>query len=696
VSETRRRARPPHPGPVPGELATEAEIAVHWPEEERVAPPAAVRREANLREPGARERAAGSGFPECFRESAALLDWQEPWEELFDGHDPPFYRWFVGGRLNASANCLDRHLARRGDRVAFHFVPEREEEASEAWTYRRLYERVNELASVLRDELGVRPGDRVTIHLPMTPALPITMLACARIGAVHSVVFAGFTGEACGRRIADSQSRILVTMDRFSRNGQWIEHGRSAERAVRTSAELGQRVDHLLLWRRGAGPPEGGAPSADMRAVEVGAALERHRGRVVAPEPMPSEAPLFLMYTSGTTGRPKGVQHGTGGYLAWVAATARAVLDIHPDDVYWCLADIGWITGHSYIVYGPLALGTSSVLYEGSPTWPDATRPWRIAERFGVTVFHTSPTAIRLLRKLDPDGPGRHATRFRVLATVGEPIEPETWRWYFEVVGRGSAAIVDTWWQTETGGVLCSTLPGLDPMKPGSTGPPVPGIRPAVLDDGGRALAAGSGRAGSLVLLDPWPGRMQTIWGDRERFLATYFARFCRDATSRDWRDWPYVTGDAALLAADGYLRILGRLDDVINVAGHRLGTKELESACLTVEGVAEAAVVPVLDAVRGKRPEVFVSLRPGAREPEGIPARVAGAIEAEIGKVARPRAVHVIPDLPKTRSGKILRRVLAGLANRTEIGDLTTLANPSVVEAIRELLARADEEREP
>jgi acetyl-CoA synthetase len=429
VSETRRRARPSHPGPVPGELATEAEIAVHWPEEERVAPPAAVRREANLREPGARERAAGSGFPECFRESAALLDWQEPWEELFDGHDPPFYRWFVGGRLNASANCLDRHLARRGDRVAFHFVPEREEEASEAWTYRRLYERVNELASVLRDELGVRPGDRVTIHLPMTPALPITMLACARIGAVHSVVFAGFTGEACGRRIADSQSRILVTMDRFSRNGQWIEHGRSAERAVRTSAELGQRVDHLLLWRRGAGPPEGGAPSADMRAVEVGAALERHRGRVVAPEPMPSEAPLFLMYTSGTTGRPKGVQHGTGGYLAWVAATARAVLDIHPDDVYWCLADIGWITGHSYIVYGPLALGTSSVLYEGSPTWPDATRPWRIAERFGVTVFHTSPTAIRLLRKLDPDGPGRHATRFRVLATVGEPIEPETWRW---------------------------------------------------------------------------------------------------------------------------------------------------------------------------------------------------------------------------------------------------------------------------
>jgi len=415
---------------------------------------------------------------------------------------------------------------------------------------------------------------------------------------------------------------------------------------------------------------------------------------------MPAEAPLFLMYTSGTTARPKGCQHSTGGYLAYVTGTSKYYQDIHPEDTYWCLADIGWITGHSYIVYGPLSLGTTSVVYEGVPTYPDPGRPWRIAQRLGVNIFHTAPTTIRMLRKLGPDEPRKYDYHFKHMTTVGEPIEPDVWRWYYEVVGKGEAVIVDTWWQTENGGFLGATLPALQPMKPGSCGPGVLGIYPVIYDENGEVIEAGSGRAGNICIRNPWPGMFQTIWGQPERFVQIYYERYCRNKDSHDWRDWPYLTGDGAVQSADGYFRILGRVDDVINVAGHRLGTKELESAALTVTEVAEAAAVPVVDELRGKVVEMYVSLKPGYEPSPEIEAKVAAAIEREIGKIARPKNVWIVPDMPKTRSGKIMRRVIAAVSNFADVGDTTTLANPEIVEEIRrhvqaEKLARGEVPRE-
>jgi acetyl-CoA synthetase len=402
---------------------------------------------------------------------------------------------------------------------------------------------------------------------------------------------------------------------------------------------------------------------------------------------------LFLMYTSGTTGRPKGCQHSTGGYLAYVAGTSKYIQDIHPEDVYWCMADIGWITGHSYIVYGPLALAATSVIYEGVPTYPDAGRPWRIAEQLGVNIFHTAPTTVRMLRKAGPNEPSKYNYQFKHMTTVGEPIEPEVWKWYYEVVGKGKAVIVDTWWQTETGGFLCSTMPAIHPMKPGSTGPAVPGIHPVIYDDLGNEIEPGAGKAGNICIRNPWPGAFQTIWGDRERYVAQYYERYCKDKNSKDWRDWPYFTGDAAVQAADGYYRILGRVDDVINVAGHRLGTKELESACLAVPEVAEAAVVPVIDEIKGRMPGVYVSLKPGYQPSKEIEEAVVKSIETIIGKIARPKQVYIVPDMPKTRSGKIMRRVLAAISNRADVGDVTTLANPEVVEQIRVMVQGEKEE---
>ena len=400
---------------------------------------------------------------------------------------------------------------------------------------------------------------------------------------------------------------------------------------------------------------------------------------------------LFLMYTSGTTGRPKGAQHSTGGYLAYVTGTSKYIQDIHPEDVYWCMADIGWITGHSYIVYGPLALAASSVIYEGIPTYPDAGRPWRIAEELGVNIFHTSPTAIRGLRRAGEDVPRKYNHHFKHMTTVGEPIEPEVWRWYYNEVGKKEAVIVDTWWQTETGGFLCSTVPALAPMKPGSAGPGVPGIYPIVYDDEGKELAAGVGKAGNVCIRNPWPGLMQTIWGDDDRFVRQYFERACKDKNSKDWHDWPYFCGDGAVLAADGYIRILGRIDDVINVAGHRLGTKELESAALTVEEVAEAAVVPIPDEVKGRVPELYVSLKPGCKPSKELQEKIAKALSDAISPIARPKHVWIVPDMPKTRSGKIMRRVLGAISSHANTGDVTTLANPEVVETIRVMVQEED-----
>jgi acetyl-CoA synthetase len=616
-----------------------------------------------------------------------MLTWDQYWHTTLDTNDPPFWKWFVGGKLNASYNCVDRHQAKYKNKAALIFVPEPENESTVAVTYRELYVRVNEFAALLRDFCGLKAGDRVTIHMPMVPELPITMLACARLGIVHSVVFGGFSGEACGTRAADCKSPVLITMDGYYRNGKMLDHKASAEIAIDIANKEGHKIEKVLVWRRHPGKSATATPFVPNRDYWVDEVLPKYAGTLVAPVSLDAEAPLFLMYTSGSTGKPKGCQHRTGGYLAYVTATCKYVQDIHPEDVYWCMADIGWITGHSYIVYGPLALAATSVLYEGVPTYPDAGRVWRIAERLDVNIFHTSPTAIRMLRKSGHDEPAKYNYHFKHMTTVGEPIEPEVWRWYYETVGKREAVIVDTWWQTETGGFLCSTKPALDPMKPGSAGPGMPGIFPAILDEMGEEVAPGSGKAGNIIIRNPWPGIMQTIWGDKDRFVNQYYRKYCKDPKSKDWRDWPYFAADGSVVAADGYFRILGRVDDVINVAGHRLGTKEIESACLTVQEVAEAAVVPVVDEVKGRVPDVYVALKPGTQPSQEIIDRVNRAIETIIGKIARPKHVHIVPDMPKTRSGKLMRRILAAISNHGATGDITTLANPDIVEKVRELV---------
>ena len=664
------------------ERADEAEIAAHWKEEEWIHPSASFVAQANMADESVLERFAQDKFPESFHEYADLLTWDEPWHTTLDTSNPPFWNWFVGGKLNASYNCIDRHLAENRNKAAFIFVPEDESEVDQVITYQDLYVRVNEFAALLQDFCGLKAGDRVTLHMPMTPELPVVMMACARLGIIHCQVFGGFSGTACGERIVDSESHVLVTMDAYWRGGKLLDHKEKADEAVAKAEQDGVIVDKVLVWRRYPRKESSPTPMVDGRDYFVDELMKEFRGRRIAPASMPADSPLFLMYTSGTTAKPKGCQHSTGGYLSYAAGTAKYYQDIHLEDVYWCFADIGWITGHSYIVYGPLAVGATGVLYEGVPNFPDAGRPWRIAERLGVNIFHTAPTTIRMLRKSGPDEPDKYDYHFKHMTTVGEPIEPEVWRWYYEVVGKREAAIVDTWWQTETGGFIGTTLPGLQPMKPGSCGPGALGIYPVVLDENGQEVEAG--RGGNICISNPWPGFMQTIWGDPDRFVETYFARYNKDPDSKDWRDWPYMTGDGAMKSEDGYYRIVGRIDDVINVAGHRLGTKELESATLTVESVGEAAAVPAYDELKGRIPEIYVSLKPGY-DPDKVEADVRTAIRQIIGPIAPPGAVWVSADLPKTRSGKIMRRVIAAISNFIDVGDTTTLANPEIVEEIRQ-----------
>jgi acetyl-CoA synthetase len=668
----------------PGPQVSESQIAVHWREEDYYYPPADFVRQANANDPAIVDRFTEDKFPDCFIEYADLLSWDQRWHTVLDTSNAPFWKWFTGGRLNASYNCVDRHAAANPDKTAIAFVPELESDEHVHLSYGELLRQVNEFAALLRDFAGLKTGDRVTLHMPMVPELPVTMLACARLGVIHSEVFGGFSGHACGTRIADSGSRVLITMDGYYRAGSLTDHKVKADQALEEAVKEGQEVDKVLVWRRHPGRYASETPMVDGRDFFVDDVLAGYRGQTVEPVSMPAEAPLFLMYTSGTTGRPKGCQHSTGGYLAYVAGTSKYYQDIHPEDMYWCMADIGWITGHSYIVYGPLALGTTTVIYEGVPNYPDGGRPWRIAEKLGVTIFHTSPTAIRMLRKVGPEEPKNYNYHFKTMTTVGEPIEPEVWRWYHSEVGKGQAAITDTWWQTENGGFLGSTLPGLQPMKPGSCGPGVLGIYPVIYDEDGDEVPKGSGKAGNICIRNPWPGIFQTIWGDPERFLATYYRKYNKNPDSTDWHDWPYFANDGAVQAADGYFRILGRVDDVINVAGHRLGTKEIESAALTVPEVAEAAAVPVIDDIRGRVVEIYVSLKPGYEASDEQAAKVSRAIEVEIGKIARPKNVWIVPDMPKTRSGKIMRRVIAAVSNFADVGDVTTLANPEVVDGIR------------
>ena len=666
------------------ESKAESKIDVHWKEESMVMAPKSFIQQANMSDPDVYERFGERNFPECFRDYADMLTWDKPWDEMLDTSNPPFWKWFVGGKLNVSYNCIDRHLQKFRNKAAIIFVGEPEEEPIEIITYQELYRRVNEFALVLRS-LGLKQGDRVTFHLPMIPELPISMLACARLGIIHNEVFGGFSARACADRVVDSGSSILVTCDGYYRNGQFLDKKKDADSTVEEAAKSGQKIDKVLVWKRHRGKYSSAAPMVKGRDFFVDDLTKEYRGKTIDPVSMDAEAPLFLMYTSGSTGRPKGVQHRSAGYLAYVAGTSKYVQDIHPEDVYWCMADIGWITGHSYIVYGPLAIGGTTVIYEGVPLYPDAGRIWRIAETLGVNIFHTAPTTIRMLRKAAPDEPQKYNYHFKCMTTVGEPIEPETWHWYYEVVGKGEAAITDTYWQTETGGFLCTTVPAVKPMKPGSAGPGALGLYPVVYDDDGMQVKAGEGSAGNLCIRNPWPGIMQTIWKDPDRFVKSYYEKYCRDKNSKDWRDWPYLTGDGAVESADGYFRIVGRIDDVIKVAGHRLGTKELENAALTTEEVGEAAAVAVVDELRGHIPIIFVSLKPGYEPSKQIEEKVKVNVTKQLGPIARPKSVYIVPDLPKTRSGKIMRRILVSISENRDYGDSSTLVNADVVERIKQ-----------
>ncbi|MBF0302548.1 MAG: acetate--CoA ligase [Desulfamplus sp.] len=668
---------------------TEAQIAVHWQEEDYYHPSTKFIGQANVTDPAIYERFSLDNFPDCFTEYAEMLTWYKYWDQVLDTSDAPCWKWFKGGKINASYNCIDRHLKDNKNKTAIHFVPELEEERVDHITYQELYVRVNEFAALLRDFAGLKRGDRVTVHMPMSAELPITMLACARLGVIHSVVFGGFSASACADRIVDSNSRVLISMDAYYRSGKLLNHKMNADEAVALAAKDGQVVDKVLVWQRYPGKTSSETPMVEGRDYFVNDVLKKYYGARIEPEQMLSEEPLFLMYTSGTTGKPKGAQHGTGGYLAYVTAMSKYIQDIHPTDVYWCMADIGWITGHSFIVYGPLALCASTVIYEGVPTYPDAGRSWRISQDLDVNIFHTAPTAIRALRKIGPNEPEKYNYHFKHMTTVGEPIEPVVWKWYESAVGKGEAIIVDTWWQTETGGFLCSTVPGIKPMKPGSAGPGVPGIHPIIFDEDGNEITK-PGIAGNICIQNPWPGLMQTIWGDRDRFVKTYFARYCKNPASKDWRDWPYIAGDAATRSEDGYYRILGRIDDVINVSGHRLGTKEIESAALAVEEVAEAAVVPVAHEVKGKEPDLYIALKPGIKASDALAQKISDMVCQKIGKLAKPRKVWIVPDMPKTRSGKIMRRVLGAISNKGDVGNVMTLANPEVVETIKHLVDKS------
>jgi acetyl-CoA synthetase len=645
-------------------------------DQEYFRPPPAFVEQANASDTAIYDRF--DAFPEGFDEYAELLDWSKQWDQTFDGSNPPFYEWFVGGELNACTNCVDRHLDERANQVALLW--EGEDGTQRNLTYRDLYREVNKMAASLRD-IGVEQDDVVTLHLPMVPALPITMLACARIGAPHSVVFAGFSASALAQRVDDADSDVIVTIDGYYRRGELLNHKEKADAAVE-KADSG--VDTVLVWERHEGDLHPDVEIEEGRDVLVSELLADNERARVEPVARDAEDILFLMYTSGTTGKPKGAQHRTGGYLSYVAGTSKHVLDIKPEDTYWCAADIGWITGHSYIVYGPLALGTTSVMREGAPDHPHKGVTWEVAERHDVDIFHTSPTAVRMYMKWGEQHPAQYDFDFRHMTTVGEPIQPEAWLWYYKHIGDEDAVIVDTWWQTETGGHLITNLPAIQDMKPGSAGNPCPGIQPAIYDDNGDPVDPTSGRAGNLVIERPWPGMLQTVYGDDDRFIDEYWRRFS-DVDSDDWRDWVYEAGDGAIHEEDGYFRVLGRLDDVMNVAGHRLGTMELESAVSEVSAVAEAAVAPREDDAKGHVPDVYAILREGVEETDEVRDDIVTAIEEEIGPFARPANVYIVDDLPKTRSGKIMRRLLENISNGKDLGDTTTLRDPSVPEQIRQ-----------
>ena len=632
-------------------------------------PPESFVEGANVSDPAVYE-AFEENWPDCWERAADLLEWEEEYDEVLVDDDEPFYEWFTGGELNASANCLDRHLDERGEELAIQWEGELGE--TREFTYEELHREVNEFAAALRD-LGVEEDDVVTMYMPMIPELPIAMLACARIGAPHSVVFAGFSADALATRMNAADSEHLVTCDGYYRRGdpldhlsktneglEEVEHGTTAVVVDR----LGEELEHDL----------------DEDQFDYDELVADQAGATVDPVSRDAEDMLFLMYTSGTTGKPKGVKHTTGGYLSYVSWTSHAVLDVKPEDTYWCAADIGWITGHSYIVYGPLALGTTSVMYEGTPDYPDKDRLWEIVESYGVNQLYTAPTAIRAFMKWGSKYPEQHdLSSLRLLGTVGEPINPKAWKWYYKHIGNEECPIVDTWWQTETGGMMITTLPAIGEMKPGSAGPPLPGISAKVVDETGGEVEPG--QAGYVIVDRPWPGMLRTLYRNDERFIDEYWSAY----SDPDDDEWVYFPEDGAKIDDDGYITILGRVDDVINVSGHRLGTMEIESAVVDVEGVAEAATVGGDHEMKGEAVYVYAILEDGYEEDEEMEQAIIDGVEDAIGPIARPEEVIFTPELPKTRSGKIMRRLLEDIANGEALGNTSTLRNPEIVEDIEE-----------
>ena len=634
-------------------------------ESRRFFPPDDLAQHANLKV-DAYDHAAADRLA-FWEQQAQRLQWEQPWTQVLDWSDAPFARWFVDGKLNVAVNCVDRHVAAgHGDRVAYYW--EGEPGDTRTITYADLLTQVSKAANALT-ELGVTAGDRVAIYMPMVPEAIYSLLACARIGAATSVIFGGFSAEALRSRIDDASAKLVITADGQFRRGSALPLKTAVDEAVQHTPS----VEHVLVVQR----TKGDVHWQDGRDIWwhdlVDQQSEQH-----AAQAFDAEHPLFILYTSGTTGKPKGVLHTTGGYLTQTAFTHHAVFDLKPErDIYWCTADIGWITGHSYVVYGPLANGATSLIYEGTPDTPHKGRWWELIEKYGVTIFYTAPTAIRACMKWGDDFPNAHnLNSLRLLGSVGEPINPEAWMWYRETIGGDRCPIVDTWWQTETGAIMISPLPGVTVCKPGSAMRPLPGISAEIVDDQGNNV--GHGHGGYLVLTEPWPSMLRGIWGDPERYKAGYWSRF----------EDRYFAGDGAKWDEDGAIWLLGRVDDVMNVSGHRISTTEVESALVSHPMVAEAAVVGASDPITGQGIVAFVILRAGFEDGEQVASTLRDHVAHEIGPIAKPRQIMVVPELPKTRSGKIMRRLLRDVAENRAIGDVTTLADPTIMNMISQGLA--------
>jgi acetyl-CoA synthetase len=639
-------------------------------QETRTFPPSEeFRAGAWVRDNALHEAAAADPVGFWAKESEAL-DWMTPWSTALEW-EPPRAKWFQGGTLNASVNCIDRHVhGPRRNKAAL--IWEGEPGDRRTFTYWDLYREVNLAANMLK-KLGVGRGDRVAIYLPMIPEAVIAMLACARIGAIHTVVFGGFAPESLRDRINDCGCKVLITADGGSRRGQMVPLKRNADIALKECPTI---ENVLVVMRRRSGVGDDTFAEMQEGRDHWWHRLKRQVPRYCEPEAMDAEDVLFVLYTSGTTGKPKGIVHTTGGFLTGVATTTKYTFDLKEDDVYWCTADIGWITGHSYLVYGPLANGATCVVYEGAPDWPDKDRLWQICERYGVTILYTAPTAIRAFMKWGVDYVKKHdLSQLRVLGSVGEPINPEAWMWYHEHIGDMQCPIVDTWWQTETGAIMITPLPGVTTTKPGSATQPFPGIRTALLDSAGNEVKVGGGL---LAITHPWPSMLRTIWGDDQRYVDTYFSK---------WPGRPdlYFPGDGAKIDEDGYIWILGRVDDVLNVSGHRIGTMEVESALVDHPSVAEAAVVGKHHDLKGQAIAAFVTLRAGFTPSGSLRDELRDHVAQKIGALARPDDILFSADLPKTRSGKIMRRLLRDIAEGRALGDTTTLADPSVVASLKD-----------